>query len=246
MNRPKQYRNTWKKLKVFGDELDRLIRAGREAEAVAFFQQYKPNAFTKEEAQAAVRNQAMRLREEDSCATEPEAPPHKYTARQALIAAALYGWAGDPSGAWTSPVEWITLLDWAASYYDGPEEDLEAPLRDLTAEGLFFEVHPGVFAEPCYFCTYEKKFLNELPGGSQYAAEWARGRKYNDRHWPGWRSAGACFGLAGPHGPSSPGPCLGTSCGCFAHPEGGKCVEGLTFNPELLQLVARRRGETEQ
>lgn len=115
---------------------------------------------------------------------------------------------------------------------------IEVAFRGLIAEGLFFEVHLGVFAEPCYFCSYDPEFLDELPEAKRHAKSWRQFRKYHDRASRGWKQAGLCWGQGREGGLSDGeiGLCLATSCCCFAqHPE-KECAHELRYAPHLLPI----------
>lgn len=218
-----------------------LLREGKEADAAAMFASCiggHIQSFYVEE----MRREAKFLKVIDaSTAIGAGASNQDLTPRQAMIAAAMAGRLGDDFSSWNSPMDRSSLLDWAESHYQGPQEHLEVALRALLAEGLFFEVHPGVFAEPCYFCSYEPSFLEELPGGDQHAEAWEKFRRVNSKHHPDWVSVGLCHGHGSESSGSDIGCCLGTSCCCFAGYGDKSCTHELAFNPVLLQLVAQRR-----
>jgi hypothetical protein len=141
-----------------------------------------------------------------------------------------------------SPVTLPVFLVWGGSHYEGPREDLEAAFRGLLAQGLFFEVHPGVFAEPVYCCGYDQDFLAELPEDAPERREgekfWPRWNRYHVEHTAGWQSAGLCMGQGSQSGGSERfGVCLGTSCCSF---DGGEaCTWELEFNPALLRYAPK-------
>lgn len=157
------------------------------------------------------------------------------TARQALIAAAVTGWCGDGFCSWSSPVERETLLAWGGSYQHGLSASaLEQALDELACEGLFYKILYPIFEQPCYYCSYDSMFLEELPdpiadyinttkqgfelsGLSDLIGQWnyMKGKFIGE-----WGLAARFWGLClgqGSQGPSDGGfaPCLGPSCCCF-------------------------------
>ena len=84
--------------------------------------------------------------------------------RQALIHAALCGWNGDGICSWQGPADEKTILDWGHSFCDTKTNanDLRPDFMALVEEGLFFRVHPDVFESPCYYCSYDVKFIEEI------------------------------------------------------------------------------------
>jgi hypothetical protein len=134
--------------------------------------------------------------------------------RQAIIFAAATGWHGDDPSPWQSPATERTLLAWANSHYQGPSADLALALRATTSEKLFFTVHPSVFSETCYYCTFDTDFLDELDRAEDVRAIWEDiTYEYDQEHGKRWRQDGICAGQ-GSEGPSDApwGPCLGSSC----------------------------------
>lgn len=223
--------------------LQTLIRHGPEAEAVALFQELTGGMMKEEYGLEEIRRESAFLKLVDaSKALGSEASKRKLTPRQSLISAALGGWYGDEVNSWASPVARSDFLAWGESHYLGPKDHLEVAFRGLEAEGLFFEVHPGVFEGPCYFCSYDPEFLEELPdGGGMGVRLWAQWREYHNRHSLGWESAGLCMGQGSQSGANDyVGLCLGTSCCCFAEAD-ARCTHGLTYNPVLQELVAKRK-----
>jgi hypothetical protein len=225
-------------------DLHAAIRGGAEDEAVVLFQELTRNMLIAEAAREDIHREAEFLRVVDaSRAIGPQASGRNITPRQAFIGAALSGWAGDEPSSWSSPVGRSDLLAFANSYYKGPQEHLEVALRGLLAEGLFFEVHPGVFTEPCYFCSYDPEFLSELPGAEQHATLWNEWRDYHNRHSRGWWNAGLCWGQGREGGvsPDEVGVCLGSSCLCFADYAREECTHALKYDRRLLDLFVARR-----
>jgi hypothetical protein len=226
-------------------ELHAAIRGGSEDMAVALYQQLIGYGLIAEAAaRQDIHREAEFLRVVDaSRAIGPKASGRSLTPRQAFIGAALGGWYGDDPSSWSSPVPRRDLLAFANSYYQGPQEHLEVALRGLLAERLFFEVHPGVFAEPCYFCSYDPEFLPELSGAEEHVKMWTEWRDYHDRHSRGWRHAGLCWGQGRQGGVQDDevGVCLGTSCCCFADYASERCTRELRYDQRLLDLFAVRR-----
>ena len=95
------------------------------------------------------------------------------TPRQALIYAALVGWKGDEPSPWFCPVAIDDILAWAKSHFQGTKESLITAFKELETEGLFFEIHKGVFDPPCYFCSYKTHFLNEISDGKANIDYWS-------------------------------------------------------------------------
>ncbi|HUQ92783.1 MAG TPA: hypothetical protein VM120_13970 [Bryobacteraceae bacterium] len=98
------------------------------------------------------------------------------SARQSLVCAALTGWRGDGPCPWQSPMAKGDIIAWAASYLGG-EEGLAAAFADLAREGLFHQVLYSVFAAPVYYCSYDGRFVDELPGN---IAVWITGATISD------------------------------------------------------------------
>jgi hypothetical protein len=240
-------------VKLDEDQLAKLhteIRTGSEETASALF--LRLVHITEDDARLEVRREIEFVRAVDaSRAIGPEASARKITPRQALIAYALGYWHGEGPRPWQSPISRSALIHKADEYYLGPHEHLEVALRGLLAEGLFFEVHPGVFAEPAYFCSYDPEFLSEVPGAERFVAAWTDRQLYLDRHFKGWREAGLCWGQGryGKRGEDLPeedqGLCLGSSC-CSLGPmaeyaqanltHGTECTQGLGYDHRLLDL----------
>jgi hypothetical protein len=153
------------------------------------------------------------------------------TARQALIKAAVGGWAGDELCSWHCPATEETIIAMAKSHAGPNTVDFPAVFQDLVDDGLFFEVHHGVFDPPVYYCSYDPDFLEEINGSPEDKSAWKAICEENDEVYgiSTWRSLGLCAGQ-GSEGPSDArwGPCLGTSCCCF---EDGseECTHELTF-----------------
>ena len=91
--------------------------------------------------------------------------------RQALIYAALSGCKGDPVGPWTYPPDVDTIIAWARSHYQSSEEDLKNAFIELVSERLFLPIHQKVFDLPHYYCSFDSKFLADIPDGQNYVAE---------------------------------------------------------------------------
>jgi hypothetical protein len=222
-------------------ELHALIRAGREGEAEALYSRCMSGMreeFYREE----IRQEAAFLKLIDASRSfGTEDSKRGMNPRQALISAALTGWYGDEPTSWPAPAERTTLLAWADSHYQGPEERLSLALESLVAERLFFEVHPGVFAEPCYFCSYDPEFLTELPGGEDHREMWEKFRAYHDQHSHGWHSAGLCEGQGSQGYSELVGVCLGSNCCCYKDTVNARCPRDLQYSPQLVELVLARK-----
>jgi len=152
------------------------------------------------------------------------------TPRQALIYAALVGWNGDEPSPWISPISIEDIFAWANSHLHGTVDSLIPAFEKLEAEGLFFEIHKGLFDPSCYFCSYRTDFLKEIPDGEDYTDCWGGfSEDYDERYgFKTWRALGLCAGQ-GSQGPSdaSWGPCLGSSCCWFK--DSSECNHGLEF-----------------
>ena len=155
------------------------------------------------------------------------------TPRQALIYAALVGWKGDEPSPWFCPVAIDDILAWAKSHFQGTKESLITAFKELETEGLFFEIHKGVFDPPCYFCSYKTHFLNEISDGKANIDYWdGVSEDYDEKYGlKTWRTMGLCAGQ-GSQGPSDApwGPCLGYSC-CWFEEGDKKCNHELLFSP---------------
>lgn len=219
-----------------------LLRANQEVQAALVLETLSEGALTLAGCLEEVRREARFLAAVDTAqAIGLSRSKFGLTPRQALIYAALFGPLGDVPHGWYSPVEESTLIAWGVSHYGGPREDLLVALPALVSQGLFFEVHPGVFAERCYYCTCDPDFLRELPhgGGMISRGEWLVFTAFHDRQSHGWRSAGLCCikGRQGEHRPE--GLCLGTSCCSFDYYAQERCSLGLRFNPGLRAHAGR-------
>jgi hypothetical protein len=156
--------------------------------------------------------------------------PAIVTPRQALIYAALVGWHGDEPCPWISPISIEDILAWAKSHFHGTIDSLIPSFKELEVEGLFFEIHKGLFDPACYFCSYKTDFLIEIPDGEDYTDYWdGFSEDYDEQYgFKTWRTLGLCAGQ-GSQGPSDTpwGPCLGSSCCWFE--DNGECNHGLKF-----------------
>lgn len=135
--------------------------------------------------------------------------------RAALIRGAVYGWKSSKPCQWLSPYDLPTIICWAASYCAPEIEDrqLMRAFRDLEREGLFFEIHPGLFNAPTFYCSFEPAFLREIEASRVFGL-WQKWTSDFDRTFAGkWRRYGLCAGQ-GYYRPrsSSFGICLGKSC----------------------------------
>jgi hypothetical protein len=154
--------------------------------------------------------------------------------REALIMAAVCGWKGDDQSAWQSPIDLDTILDWAQSHMDSVVEikELESEFRLLEKQGLFFLVHPDVFIEPVYYCSYDELFLSETFPDSQpdpFAIwmEWKE--EYDEDYGQIWRQSGLCLGQGSQGYSTRSGPCLGKECTWYKDNKPG-CNWGLEFS----------------
>ena len=152
------------------------------------------------------------------------------SARQALICAAVTGWAGDEPSSWPSPMPESDILEWGESYTkDISAEMFVSAFRILVADGLFFVVCHPIFKAPLYYCSLDARFLKELPDNicwvnQQYDKRYAIAMwedcscEYSEKHGTTWLLWGLCAGQ-GSQGPSdSPwGPCLGCECSWFTN-----------------------------
>ena len=161
------------------------------------------------------------------------------TPRQALIHAAVEGWKGDGQCSWISPTTATDICAWAESHLVGSAQNqgLLQAFEELVLEGLFFEIHHGLFDPSCYYCSFNSVFLEEIPNGSQYVDFWNDlVLRYDEEHGLStWRHLGLCAGQ-GSQGPSDApwGPCLGTSC-CWFGDGSERCNHGLKFS--MNQIV---------
>jgi len=137
---------------------------------------------------------------------------------------------------WNHPMRRGDILSWGTYLYGGPKEDLELAFDVLVEQGLFFTVHPGVFAEACYYCEYDPDFVLEIPGYEKFAPRWKALQKKLDRKFDHrtWRTTGLCWG-GGSQGPSELPLyiCVGSSCCRFLAGE-PTCQHKLPFNPLIL------------
>jgi hypothetical protein len=152
--------------------------------------------------------------------------------RQALIHAAVCGWNGDEPGSWPAPADEKTILAWGGSYLDTNinENDLRPELMKLVAEGLFFQVHPDDFESPCYYCTYDLKFIEEIFDTDCFDITDAIDflsyfpKECDEEYSTIWRTEGLCSSQEGQS--TSWGPCLGKDCPTFKRGN-SKCLWGL-------------------
>lgn len=170
-----------------------------------------------------------------------------WTPRQALIRMALFGGQDDcDPGEWSSSLSKTTLIDYAENIYAGPREHLEVAFYALIIQGLFFEVHPAVFVEQCFYCTFDVDFLAEFPNPDDLQPEYPyyeRDEPIDCREvWTGmttefdehfdvtWRMTGLCRGQ-GSQGPSDLplSPCVGSCCSCYKTREKEPCTHELAF-----------------
>ena len=89
-----------------------------------------------------------------------------------------------------------TILAWAESHLSGTTETnlLLSEFEKLTLEGLFFEVHHGLFDPACYFCSYALYFLKEIPDGTEHITYWETLTEDYDENYgfSTWRKLGLC------------------------------------------------------
>ena len=148
--------------------------------------------------------------------------------RKALINAALCGWKGDDPGSWPYPADLETILAWGSSYCKKgtQSKDLLPTFKELVKAGLFFEVHSGLFKVPCYYCSFETKFLSEITEDASNFELWDDlVEEYDGEHGMAWRKYGLCAGQ-GRQGPW--GPCRGVECTWFKDGKEG-CSWDLEF-----------------
>ena len=178
--------------------------------------------------------------------SEHQPKSESVTPRQAFIYSALEGWKNDGPNPWHNPISIDTILAWAESHLSGITETnlLLSEFEKLTLEGLFFEVHHGLFDPACYFCSYDPNFLKEIPDGTEHITYWETLTEDYDENYgfSTWRNLGLCGGQ-GSQGPSgSPwGPCLGTSCCAFENAV-EDCTQGLHFSSGL-KVVCKGCGQ---
>ena len=117
------------------------------------------------------------------------------------------------------------IIAWAASYLGG-EEGLAAAFADLTSQGLFHQVLYPIFNVPVYYCSYDERFLEELPLNID---AWIKGASLSDLKdfWSAefdkngdefaetWIYWGLCAGQGSQSSSSPTGPCLGPGCSWF-------------------------------
>lgn len=149
-----------------------------------------------------------------------------FSARQALICAAVTGWRGDAFSPWQSPMPEADIVAWGASYLR-TEDGLPEAFAALVREGLFRRVLYPIFGVPVYYCSYEEWFLDELPtpveevmaGGNSITDLkdlWSGQVEENDAEYgTAWRYWGVCAGQGSQSGGSGWGPCLGPGCYWF-------------------------------
>ena len=157
--------------------------------------------------------------------------------RAALIRGALYGWKGSKPCAWLSPYDVETIICWAGSYCSAETEDRELlkAFEELESEGLFFEVHAGLFKSPTYYCSFEPRFLQELAVGSGTLDLWKKwGSDFDRAYSAKWRRFGLCAGQ-GEYRPQSRsfGICLGKACDWYLRGE-PTCDRGREFAERRL------------
>ena len=140
------------------------------------------------------------------------------------------------------PYEWLypmlkeDIVGMAAPFCRSiPIKDLEFAFDVLVEQGLFFTVHPGVFAEACYYCSYDPDFPLEIPEYSRYAPKWRALQKKFDRKYDSgtWRSTGVCWGQGSLASETPLKLCVGSCCCRFLSGEPA-CQHNLPFNPLIL------------
>jgi len=151
------------------------------------------------------------------------------------------------------------ILAWAASHA-GSDDGLAEAFATLAREGLFHRVLYPVFAVPAYYCSYDDRFLDELP---ENIGDWIPGTtiptlkesweaeflESSDEFAETWIYWGLCNGQGSQSGSSGQGPCLGPSCSWFT--DGNeRCNWGLPFadvprdgwpNMRFLHILADER-----
>ncbi|MCB1232276.1 MAG: hypothetical protein KDN19_18655 [Verrucomicrobiae bacterium] len=159
--------------------------------------------------------------------------PVGLTPRQAVIYGALVGWRdGDEPSPWMSPMIRPTLVDIAESHYQGPRYHLGVAFDAMVLEGLFVEVWPGFFEEPCFQCTFDPEFLAEIPDGEDHFEYWSALKEhYDNATGSEWQEYGVCVGGDWDYPKSI---CLSKDCECYR--EGRlTCRWGLPFAHPLLK-----------
>lgn len=153
--------------------------------------------------------------------------------RQALIRAALVTCRESPGGIWPSPLPACEILQSAETAAGRAYGDLMPAFRTLLQEGLYLEVHHGLFDAPVFYCSYDNRLLCELPVGDAITAGWnGLAAAMDDRFGPAtWRKLGLCAGQGRVDGWL--GPCLGAACPQIR--EGSeRCLRGLAFAEGLI------------
>lgn len=155
------------------------------------------------------------------------------SARQALIRGALLTCRDNPGGIWPCPLAACDILQAAETAGGRAYGNLMSALQILVVEGLFFEVQHGLFEEPAYYCSYDARFLPELPQGDSPNMSWnGLAVAMDDRFGPStWRSLGLCSGQGRTDGWL--GPCLGTACPQIKG-SSQRCLHGLVFAEGLI------------
>lgn len=141
---------------------------------------------------------------------------------------------------WNSPMLKKSIVDMASGFYSpGPREDVELAFDVLVEQGLFFQAHPGVFADACYYCEYDSDFLCEIPEFERYMPQWQALQKKLDMKFDlrTWRTTGLCRG-GGSQGTSELplSICVGSSC-CRFREGDSVCQHELPFNPMILPVI---------
>lgn len=216
-------------------EIQALLRAGDVDKAAVIYKELDVQMTSEDiakEIEFIHRVDAARKKEAGT-----EDNPWEWLVRHALF----YNWEDDEEE-FHGPYEWSyprlkeDIVDSvAARDRSVPIKDIEFAFDVLVEQGLFFTVHPGVFAEPCYYCSYDPDFLLEIPELSRYAPEWRALQERLDQEYDSgtWRSTGLCWGQGSQASENPLYLCVGSSC-CRFRDGAPACQHNLPFNPLIL------------
>jgi hypothetical protein len=154
--------------------------------------------------------------------------------RQALIHAALCGWNGDLIGPWPSPANEELILSRGYSFCNtkATAKDLRPDFMALVEEGLFFRVHPDIFESPCYYCSYDVKFIEEILDTNHFDITEAIDfwdyfpEECDEDYTTIWRTMGLCSSQGSQT--TIWGTCLGKECCTFKYGN-SECIWDLKF-----------------
>jgi len=231
-------------------EVHQLIRQNDIESAIKLFSE--ENSGHASEANDIIKEEARFLQIIDkSYSYSAEGSDGEVSARSALLYGTLFAHKGNwdnlepQPGMWQCPFNKDGIVGWAASYYPGATEDLEAVFDALVIQGLFFEIHPEVFDRPYYYCSFDTEFFTELPRATEIIDFIDEEFVYaNSEEGDGtWRHTGICAGQGHQGGGSSWLPCVGTSCVWFSNGD-SECIHSLKFNPTLLESYRKRKQST--